>query len=138
MGIDAPLYQQTTNDANNQFLRKLSIYAKGSLGKANYRFILSNPMVVNATTGAVHPINTNADFSFKPAKLQTSAYVNYNFFDTENNLLPYMTGNYLGTKKVFNIGYGFQHQNDAMWRWNDVTFKDTVYRDMLNKCRCNV
>lgn len=37
LGVDAPLYQQSTNDVTDQFLRKLSVYAKGKLGKFDYR-----------------------------------------------------------------------------------------------------
>lgn len=46
-------------------------------------------------------------------KLSKAGYVEYQFFDTESNLLPYKVGSYLGTKKVFNIGAGFYNAPDA-------------------------
>jgi hypothetical protein len=133
MGYDAPLFEQNTNDANDQFLRKLSIYAKGKLGKFDYRFIFSDPMLASkATTTVVKPISVNSDFSFMPPHPQTSAYVMYQFLEEESNLTPYMTGTYLGKKKVFNIGSGFQYQSNAMWHYNDVIKKDTILEDMFN------
>lgn len=126
MGYDAPLFEQSTNDATDQFLRKLSIYAKGKLGKVDYRVILSNPMAAQNST-VIAPLNVNADFSGKPAKLQYGGYFMYQFLDEESNTTPYMTGTYLGKKKVFNIGAGFQYQPQAMWRLNGT---DTVYENM--------
>lgn len=131
MGFDAPLFEQNTNDANDQFLRKLSIYAKGKMGKFDYRFILSNPMLASKSN-VVKPINVNSDFSYMPPKPQTSVYVMYQFLNEESNLTPYMTGTYLGKKKVFNIGAGFQYQSNAIWHHNDATIKDTIQEDMFN------
>lgn len=74
-GYDALLFEQNTNDANDQFLRKLSIYAKGKMGKLDYRFILSDPLLASkAASGVVKTISVNSDFSFMPPHPQTSAY----------------------------------------------------------------
>jgi hypothetical protein len=133
MGYDAPLFEQNTNDANDQFLRKLSIYAKGKIGKIDYRFILSDPLLASkAASSVVKTISVNSDFSFMPPHPQTSAYVMYQFLDEESNLTPYMTGTYLGKKRVFNIGAGFQYQANAMWHYSDAVKKDTIQEDMLN------
>jgi hypothetical protein len=131
LAYDAPLYQQSTNDASDQFLRKLSIYAKGKLGKLDYRLILSDPMMIDGSINTVRPINTNSDFSYMPPKLQTSGYFMYQFIDEESNLTPYMAGTYLGTKNVFNIGAGFQYQPNAMWHYGNAVTKDTIQQDLL-------
>lgn len=114
--MDAPLYQQATNDVNDQFLRKLSIYAKGKLGALDYRFILSNPMSVQKASTSGGDFGQNSSFSTLPGKMQVHGYVNYQFKEEESNLLPYNVGSYLGKKSVFNIGAGFLVQPDAMWR----------------------
>jgi len=116
MGIDAPLFEQTTNDATDQFLRKLSLYAKGKFGKLDYRVVMSSPMSITKSAGYTPTIGSNATFSPKPPKMQWQGYFQWQFLDEEANTTPYMTGTYLGTKKVFNIGAGFQYQPDAMWR----------------------
>jgi len=131
MGIDAPLYQQATNGATDQFLRKLSIYAKGQIGRLDYRVALTSPMAVQNTVASAAPlaIGKDAQFSQAAPKLQTQAYLFWQFLDKEANILPYTTGTYLGKKKVFNIGAGFIHQKDAMWYLNADA--DTTSTDML-------
>ncbi len=97
--LDAPLYQQTTNGINDQFLRKLSLYAKGKIGKLDYRLALSKPMAVQNAVASVNSISDNSDFSLTLAKLKSQAYLMYKFFDEEDNLFPSTTGAYLGKKK---------------------------------------
>ncbi|MBO6659442.1 MAG: hypothetical protein JJ862_05960 [Roseivirga sp.] len=113
--MDAPLYQQATNDVSDQFVRKYSIYAKGKLGKLDYRVALSKPMSISASSVQSAVIGPNSLFSNEPANLQTQGYFKYEFLDSESNLTPYNTGSYLGSKNVFNIGAGFIYQKDAMW-----------------------
>lgn len=117
--MDAPLYQQSTNDISDQFVRKYSIYAKGKLGKLDYRLGLSKPMSIPRSTVQGTTIGPNSLFSSEPANLQSQAYVKYEFLDSESNLTPYTTGSYLGSKNVFNIGAGFIFQKDAMWHTED-------------------
>lgn len=126
--MDAPLYQQTTNDINDQFLRKLSVYAKGKLGKLDYRFVLSDPMSVQKSSVSGGDFGSNSSFSTLPGQMQLHGYVNYQFKDEESNLTPYTTGSYLGKKSVFNIGAGFLVQADAMWRLNENN--DTIQTDL--------
>lgn len=118
MGVDAPLFEQATNDVTDQFLRKLSIYAKGKLGRIDYRFAVSDPMAIQKATtfNAATALGTNANFSLKPAHKQWQGYVQYQFKDKEANTVPYTTGTYLGSKRVLNLGVGFIHQAQAMWR----------------------
>lgn len=124
--MDAPIYQQATNDASDQFLRKYSIYAKGKLGKLDYRLALSKPMTIANSTVQGTAISNNALFSPKPPKIQTQAYVMYQFRDQESNLIPYNVGSYLGKKSVLNLGAGFIFQDKAMWHAENAGL-DTVY-----------
>lgn len=133
LGIDAPIYQQTTADATDQFLRKLSVFAKGKLGKLDYRMQMVQPMAIQESAG-YNPdaaIGPNAMFSAKPPEMQYSGYFSYQFKDQESNLTPYATGTYHGKKQVFNIGVGFIYQKDAMWRLNEAA-TDTIYSNMLH------
>jgi hypothetical protein len=132
LGYDAPLYQQSTNDVNDQFLRKLSIYVKGKINKFDYRLVLSKPMMVDASVTAVKPLNVNSDFSYNAPKLQSSGYLMYQFFDEESNVTPYMVGTYLGKKKVLTLGAGFQYQPKAMWHLTDTVSKSIVHQNLSN------
>lgn len=124
MGIDAPLFEQSTNDVTDQFLRKLSIYAKGKLGKLDYRVAMSSPMSPLKAAGYSPAVGQFSTFSAKPAKMQVHGYFQWQFLDQEANTTAYTTGTYLGTRRVFNIGAGFQYQPDAMWRAG--TNNDTI------------
>jgi hypothetical protein len=115
MGMDAPLFEQWNNDVADQFLRHFAIYAKGKLGKIDYRFALAKPMLTQNATVAIPAFSQNATYSQNPANPQLHGYVFYQFKDEEANLTPYTTGTYLGKKKVFNIGAGFVSQANAMW-----------------------
>ncbi len=132
LGIDAPLYQQTTNDVTDQFLRKLSLFVKGKLGKLDYRILMAQPMAIQKSAGynPDNAIGVNSSFSANPPEMQWNGYFQYQFKDQESNLTPYSTGTYLGKKKVLNIGTGFIFQKDAMWRLNPVN--DTITTDMVH------
>jgi hypothetical protein len=129
LSVDAPLYQQVTNGVTDQFLRKLSIYAKGQIGKLDYRVAITSPMAAQNSYVTLPAISTDANFSMAAPKLQSQAYLFWQFFDKENNTLPYTTGTYLGKKKILNLGAGFIHQKDAMWYLNSAG--DTTSTDML-------
>jgi hypothetical protein len=126
---DAPLYQQSTNDVNDQFLRTLSIYAKGQIAKFDYRIALSDPLSLSGTKYDTHTLGSDAIYNNQGSKLITSAYVKYQIFDEENNLMPYATGSYLGTKKVLAFGIGMEAQPRATVNLN--TLGDTVYHSMI-------
>jgi hypothetical protein len=124
---DAPIYQQTTNDQNDQFGRKLGIYFKGQLGKFDYRIAVGKPFSMQtqvptigsaAATSIDTSYSSNAKFSPAPPDLQYQGYFKYHFFDTESNDLPYNTGTYLGKKRMLTLGAGIQYQQNAMRYWN--------------------
>lgn len=130
LGIDAPLYQQMTNDVTDQFLRKLSVFAKGKLGKLDYRVQMAQPMSIKKMANYNPAITGNSSFSALPPKMQYNAYVQYQFKDQESNQTPYLAGTYLGKKSVFNVGAGIIYQKDAMWKTNEA--KDTIQSNMLH------
>ena len=130
MMYDAPLYEQSTNDITDQFLRKLSVYAKGKIQKLDYRVVLSDPLSI--TTSPLYDttyskISKYSKITPKGKSLQTSGYFMYQIFDEESNLLPYTQGTYLGAKKVLNVGVGFLTQPKAVWHLQNT---DTVFNPM--------
>jgi hypothetical protein len=117
LGLDLPVVQESTNDVTDQFVRKLGIYAKGKIKGFDYRVSVSNPFPVqNALTPVATLSGTNTSYySTKAPELQYQGYFMWQFLDKESNQLPYMTGSYLGKKRIFNIGTGFSYQKNAMW-----------------------
>lgn len=125
--LDPPNYQEVTNDTYDQFVRRLGIYAKGKIGKLDYRVAMGKPFVIQTTSGSgTEAINTNSSFSTLPPNLGYQGYFMYQFLDQENNLGPATVGSYLGKKRVFNIGAGFNFQKNAMFRYGTAALKDTT------------
>ncbi|MDF2448011.1 MAG: hypothetical protein K0R26_515 [Bacteroidota bacterium] len=125
--MDLPVIEETTNDITDQFVRKLGIYGKGKLGKFDYRLSASNPFPVQTSlTGIASLTGTNtSSFSTRAPELHYQGYFMWQFLDKESNLLPYMTGSYLGKKRVLNLGTGFTYQKNAMWHKNHSL--DTIF-----------
>lgn len=120
LGMDLPTIEESTNDVTDQFVRKLGVYAKGQIGRLDYRFSAANPFPVqnSLTTVAALSGTNSAAFSTKAPEMQYQGYVKWQFFDKESNQLPYSAGSYLGKKRVLNVGGGFTYQKDAMWYRN--------------------
>lgn len=130
MGIDAPLYLQTTSDVTDQFLRRMSVYAKGNLGSLEYRLALAKPFAIQKSAFFAPIRLESATHSHRPAAFQWNGYFAWQFRDHESNLLPYKTGSYLGHKNVINLGAGFVYQPDAMWYLSGPG-EDTLTHDLL-------
>ena len=137
MTMDVPVFAQATVDQTDEFSRKLSLYARGQVGKFDYRIVISDPFPINTTNSPINPAKTkpttlDAKFAEKGHTHQFQSYLMYQFFEHENHTTPgYMTGTYLGKKKVFNIAAGVIAQPNATW-YKDVTRPDSVaYAQML-------
>ncbi len=113
MTMDVPVFAQATVDQTDEFSRKLSVYARGQLGKFDYRVVLSDPFPIT-TNGQLLPVlSTNSTFAQEGHYKQYQGFFMWNFFDKESHITPYMTGTYLGKKKIFNLEAGFISQKNA-------------------------
>ena len=131
MVLDPPGYQEATNDTYDQFVRRLGVYAKGKLGKLDYRVSVGKPFVIQTASGSgTESINSNSSFSTLPPNLVYQGYFMYQFLDQESNFGPGNAGSYLGKKRIFNIGAGFYYQKKGMFHYSDLITKDTLYQDI--------
>ena len=103
----------STLGLSDQFARHQGVYAKGSLGKFQYRVSINESMT-NSLDTRVTADNVNTTIyagrrvlGSKESGMNYAGYFEYGFLDAESNFLPFRVGSYLGTKKVFNIGAGF-------------------------------
>lgn len=128
MTTDVPVFLQTTVDQTDEFARKMSIYARGQIGKLDYRFIFSNPFPVQTNGQIPPPIGVDASFTTYGHTHQYHGMLIYNILDKEPHTTPYMAGTYLGDKKILNIEAGALYQPDATWRSNGI---DTTFNNML-------
>lgn len=116
MTTDVPVFLQATVDQTDEFARKLSVYARGQVGRFDYRVAVSDPFPVQ-TNGQTPPsLNGNATFTTYGHTKQYQGFFLFNFLDKEPHTTPYMAGTYLGDRKVLNLEGGLIYQQDATWR----------------------
>ena len=125
---DVPVFLQATVDQTDEFARKLSMYARGQVGKIDYRIALSDPFPIQTNGNGVQPISKDATFTPYGHTQQVQGMVIWNILDKEPYTTPYMAGTYLGEKKVLNIEAGTIWQKNATWH---TTGTDTIFNSML-------
>jgi len=115
MGADVPLIAAPNLTTTEQAARQLSLFFTGNLNSFAYRLAIAKPFVCNTVPenpeiGKVyHYANTN--FSYK-------GYFEYQFFDKESNAMPYKCATHIGTKRMFNIGLGFDYHPSSTLSFN--------------------
>ena len=123
--LDAPIHNWPTIGTTDQFARHLGFYAKGKLGKLDYRLAI-NEAISNPSRGTDTPLDDTYGENGAIPNLAVyrnpvqpgggkvfQGYVNYQFLDQESNTLAAFVGTYLGSKKVLNIGAGFFHHREG-------------------------
>lgn len=115
MSMDVPIFPLPTFDLTDQAGRKLSIYARGQVGKLDYRVILSHPFPVTTSGAPTPPVGPNSNFAQQGNHKQYQGLFIWNFFEREPHVVPFMPGTYYGKKKILNLEGGFITQKNATW-----------------------
>ena len=122
VSMDIPIFPYTTFDLTDQAGRKLSMYARGQVGKLDYRVAISNPNPISTSgttlpplSPAGYPLTPNSNFTQRGTHVQYQGLFIWNFFDREPHIVPFMPGTYYGKKKVLNLESGFITQKKATW-----------------------
>jgi len=112
--MDVPVFAQATVDQTDEFGRKFSAYARGQFRNLNFRFAISDPFPIQTNGQPLPKQGNNAVFSTTHHRQQLQGLLVYNILDREDNLMPgYMTGTYLGNKRILNVEIGGITQQDA-------------------------
>lgn len=112
--LDAPIFNWPLIENSDQFARQIGLFAKGKIGKLEYRLSHNKPFATNLIPPNVSEVeNAIAVDNNGRVKWSSSGYFDYQFWEQETNALPFKVGTYVGTKKVFNIGLGFYTAPDA-------------------------
>ncbi|MEP7229181.1 MAG: hypothetical protein ABI691_02950 [Ginsengibacter sp.] len=126
LSMDVPIFPYSTFDLTDQVGRKLSIYARGQVGKLDYRVALSNPFPVTTSGSALpalsasgYPTTPNSNFTQRGNHAQYQGLFMWNFFEREPHVTAFMPGTYYGKKKVLNLESGFITQKNATWSSGD-------------------
>tara|TARA_R110002096_G_scaffold183981_1_gene362262 strand:- start:6365 stop:7627 length:1263 start_codon:yes stop_codon:yes gene_type:complete len=123
MGLDSPLFTLNSVEKNDDIGRLFGVWLKGQAGKFDYRLAFNRPFAVTIVPDG------EVNFANNKPRVKTSSYVKYQFFEHESNKSAYQIGTYMQSKKVFNIGAGFQYQEKAMSD-NDAQLQGTNFYDM--------
>lgn len=114
----------------DQFARHIGFYAKGQIGKFDYRVAFNNPLNPGNSLGAGSDFGGQSDLEYtgsitpdadgdQVGNTVIEGYFRYQLFDKESTKLPYQVGTYMGAKKVLGVGLGFFAQPNGMY--NTVT-----------------
>ena len=107
--VDNPGFAYPVGGTFDRFGRQLGIYAKGTLDKFHYRISIVKPFEYGSDS-----ISTPVTIERLNENFAVKGYFEWQFFDKENTLFPYMTMNNLGRAKMLNIGAGFYYHPEAM------------------------
>lgn len=122
LALDAPIFSLSTVNKIDDEARNLGVFAKGQIGKIDYRFVMQNP------NNYYSELKTNeTDFAKHKPELKWTGYIKYQFFDKESNKSAFHKSTFLGSKKVLNIGAGFTHLPNAMYYSATGSFDDITY-----------
>lgn len=125
LGADVPMLASPDVITTDQTARHFGFFATGNISQLSYRMNLGKPFVVNSVNKPAFGIDKAADISNN--HLSFEGYFALQFLDKEGNAVPFMTGTYLGQKKIFNIGAGFYFHPQSTQSMNDAG--DTIRHD---------
>jgi hypothetical protein len=129
MTTDVPVFLQVTVDQTDEFARKLAMYARGQIGRFDYRLAIADPFPIQTNGQTVPAIGKDATFTPYGHTHQYTGMLIYNLLQNEPNTTPYMAGTYLGERKILNIEGGAIYQKDANWNLEGA---DTIFNHMLH------
>lgn len=119
LDIPNPLVFDGTIGATDQFARNVGIYAKGKLGKFEYRIAANDPSLTGFSESITNTSENNAVYGawnyHDKGRTILEGNLKYNFIGSESNLMPYVIGTYLGKKKTLSASIGFiNHANSTL------------------------
>lgn len=117
--IANPFMFYGTIGATDQFARHVGVYAKGKLGKFEYRLAVNDPSLTGFREAPVQTSKNNAVYGawnyHDSGKTIVEGNLKYNIIGSESDFLPFEVGTYLGKKKTLSASAGFiYHPNGSM------------------------
>ena len=106
LSMDVPVFAQATVDQTDEFARKLSLYARGQVGRIDYRVAISDPFPVQ-TNGAAPPVPRRPIRFMNPASGTTQSVRGLG--GTQGNAFPMF-----GTGSVIYSQVGYLFRQDLL------------------------
>jgi hypothetical protein len=105
--LDNPTFNFPNIEHTDQIGRQLGLFVNGRLSRLNYRLAYAKPFVYTDQQRNDPPAGRAVEVENDRMALKGYAY--WQFFDTEEDLLPFTRMTYLGKKRMMNIGAGFDY-----------------------------
>jgi len=113
--LDVPGTQSPVIDAIDQTGRGLGVYLRGRINHFDYRLSVNDAFRNNVNSTPATLVTDVAQFNPRSRGKIYQGYFDWEFLDKELNLVPFVVGNYLGARKVFNVGAGFLYHAEGMY-----------------------
>ncbi|WP_338391874.1 hypothetical protein [Fulvitalea axinellae] len=111
--LDNPLVNYSGINRHDQFYRQIGMFAAGELGRLNYRIALSKPFTYGKLASELidgdannNPYVDNA-VAIRSTKFSVKGYAYWQFGDKTSAASPFLPMCYLGSKRIYNLGVGF-------------------------------
>lgn len=130
---DLPIFNYPNIELSDQFARQLGVFTRGQWNNLDFRFAVNKPFATNLQPQIGQIVENNQN-----GKLSYNGYVMYQFLENESTASPYLTGYYLGSKNVFNLGLGYYITKDGTMaqpelgvfkRYNNSVFSIDAFLD---------
>ncbi|WP_460504025.1 hypothetical protein, partial [Hymenobacter agri] len=120
IALDVPGTQSPVIDAIDQTGRGLGLYVRGRVNRFDYRLAVNDAFRNNISSTPATLTTGVAQYNPRSRGKVWQGYFDWEFLDKELNLVPFAVGNYLGARRVFNLGTGFLYYANGMYSRPDV------------------
>jgi hypothetical protein len=125
--IDMPRFNWPSIGTTDQYARHLGLYLKGKAGRFDYRVSFNQPIRNTLDKKAGMEPGFNQAVYRNDGHFLYAGYFMYQFLDRESNKVPYLSGTYLGKKRVLNLGAGFNvHPQGSQYLSDEDTLQYNV------------
>ncbi|MCG8474643.1 MAG: hypothetical protein MI784_04085 [Cytophagales bacterium] len=125
--LDHPIINYPTVGHTDHTCRQLGVFATGTLGRLNYRLAVNQPYAYGSYEKELLDLENikKVEKSVQAFELRTNdlnykGYFSYQFKDVVHSTSSAFPMTYLGSKSVFNIGFGFDYLANSMAVFENV------------------
>jgi hypothetical protein len=115
LAYDLPIVGLPTINVTDDLLRNLGVFAKGQIGRIDYRWTVYQPYSVE-DGNSFSPELEEGIATFRDEDegntTGTSGYLKWQFFEHESNASAFSPGTHLGKKKVMALGVGYEFDSN--------------------------
>lgn len=126
LGADVPYVAVPNLAKGSQAARQLGFFVTGKFGIFDYKMSINQPFEANTIQTITDKINSTTiprpdmAFEYPNSNMNYKGYFSLQLWDKESFEMPFKSSTYLGKKKVFNIGIGFDYTHNGSIIYNST------------------